>query len=60
MAYSLSHFTSIFLGALAKQSDTFVLDKCENNVDKKLYSEPHVDLHKLKNQKVLGCATALP
>ncbi len=34
-----------------KQSDIFVLDKCEITVDKKLYSEPHVDLHKLTKVK---------
>ncbi len=34
-----------------KHSDTFVLDKCEINVDKKLDSEPHVDLHKLRTSK---------
>ncbi len=33
-----------------QQSDIFVLDKCEINVDK-TYSEPHVDLHKLRNSK---------
>ncbi len=30
-----------------KHSDTFVLDTCESNVDKK-DSEPHVDLLKLR------------
>ncbi len=31
-----------------KQSGIFVLDKCEITVNKKLYSEPHVDLHNLR------------
>ncbi len=30
-----------------KKIDTFVLEKCEITVEKKLYSEPHVDLHNL-------------
>ncbi len=35
------------------KNDIFVLDKCEINVDKKLYSEPHVDSHKLRRSKVV-------
>ncbi len=31
-----------------KQSNIFVLGECEINADKKSYSEPHVDLHKLR------------
>ncbi len=34
-----------------KQSNIFVLDKCEVNEDNKLFSEPHVDLHKLRTSK---------
>ncbi len=34
-----------------KQSGIFVLDKCEITVNKKLYSEPHVDLHNLRKSK---------
>ncbi len=30
-----------------EKSDTFVLEKCEITVEKKWYSEPHVDLHNL-------------
>ncbi len=33
------------------QSDIFVLDKHEITVNKKLYSEPHVDLHNLRKSK---------
>ncbi len=38
------------------QLHIFVSDKCEINVDKKLYSEPNVDLHKLRkcSQKALS------
>ncbi len=55
----LSHFTSIFFelnktniySVIMRQNDIFVLDKCEINADEKLYSEPHVDLHKLRTSK---------
>lgn len=36
-----------------KQSDIFVWDKCEIIVNKKLYSEPHMDLHKLRNLDIV-------
>ncbi len=34
-----------------KQSDIFVLDKCEITVDKNIYSEHEVDLHNLRKPK---------
>ncbi len=43
-----------------KQSDIFVLDKCEITVDKKIYSEPHVDLHNLRKSKSVTLCPALP
>ncbi len=44
-----------------KQSDIFVLDKCEITVDKKKkYSEPHVDLHNLRKSKSAPLCPALP
>ncbi len=43
-----------------KQSDIFVLDECEITVDKTLYSEPHVDLHKLTKAKIVTLCPALP
>ncbi len=43
-----------------KQSGIFVLDKCEITVNKKLYSEPHVDLHNLRKSKSVTLCPALP
>ncbi len=43
-----------------KQSDIFVLDKCEITVDKKLYSEHEVDLHNLRKSKSVTLCPALP
>ncbi len=44
-----------------KQSDIFVLDKCEITVDKKKKnSEPHVDLHNLRKSKSVTLCPALP
>ncbi len=43
-----------------KQSDTFVLDKCEITLDKKIYFQHEVDLHNMRKSKVLLCDPLSP
>ncbi len=43
-----------------KSTYLFVLDKCKTIVGKKWYSEPHVDLHKLRKSKRVSVMTHSP
>ncbi len=43
-----------------KQSDTFVLDKCEITLDKKIYFQHEVDLHNMRKSKSVTLWSALP
>ncbi len=42
-----------------KQSDIFVLDKCEITVEKNIYSEHEVDLHNMRKSKSVTLCPAV-